>query len=400
MGDEPERSTIAVERYIAAFEAWARVADEDRAVVASIAAVGAHLRALHRDRPVVEIEALCSEARAYLRARGLPEPDVGKSCLLGRMIYGGEELRTRACPIHEGHWSGCSPDPCPAGCNYGINVTGWLPNDLVDAWPLEPVDPELELLGEAVREGWSADHLAVYADRLIAGGDPRGELINLELAMGDAPTVEQRTRHAALVESCFGDVRSTAPDGMRSTRGIGGRAGVERGFLVLDLRETADVRKLYDARNGRFVRRVAVRGDGPSCRTMLTMLSIRRHAWLERITVVQDPVPRFDYAVSVAATRALFDNLPALAALEVSGRRVIAIDQLPVRWLWLSDLDAVSFEHAPRLATLVLGRIEGDVHALADELLRRAPALEAIHVPAAALAGISTSHPKVRVRPA
>jgi hypothetical protein len=32
---------------------------------------------------------------------------IAKSCLLDRLIYGGDTLRENRCPIHKGHWSGC-----------------------------------------------------------------------------------------------------------------------------------------------------------------------------------------------------------------------------------------------------------------------------------------------------
>jgi len=49
---------------------------------------------------------------------------ISKSNLLARLIYANEEPRTEKCPIHEGHWAGIYPEPCPHGCDY----TGWLPN--------------------------------------------------------------------------------------------------------------------------------------------------------------------------------------------------------------------------------------------------------------------------------
>jgi hypothetical protein len=49
--------------------------------------------------------------------------DIAKSNLLGRLLYGGENLRTMPCPQHKGHWSGYQED-CPLGCG----MTGWLPN--------------------------------------------------------------------------------------------------------------------------------------------------------------------------------------------------------------------------------------------------------------------------------
>lgn len=52
---------------------------------------------------------------------------VRKSNLLYRLLYLGQPLRTRKCPEHDGHWSGCHPEPCPHGCSVGMDVTGWLP---------------------------------------------------------------------------------------------------------------------------------------------------------------------------------------------------------------------------------------------------------------------------------
>ncbi len=388
--------TIDLERYIAAFETWAHVADQGTRMMQNIAKVGAYLRTRYRGE--VDIETLCKDGGDWLRAQLLAIPDVGKSCLMGRMIYGGEDLRIRPCPIHGGSWSGCSPHSCPAGCNYGINLTGWLPNDLVEAWPA--ATEEIAELGDAVRESWSAEHLAIYADHLLAIGDPRGELITLELAMGAAPTVEQRARYETLITTCFGDLRSTAQDEFRSTRGIGTRAAVELGFLSIDAREAADLRKLYKARHGRFLRKLAIRGDGQTCRDSLAMLSLRPHAWLDRITIVQDPLPRHDYTLSEATARALWANTPWLSALEVTGRRVIATDELPVRWLWMSEPDSVSFQRAPRLATLVLAVDQFDAKGLdvvVDEFLSRAPSLESIHIPARSVTGIEISNPKIRV---
>lgn len=60
--------------------------------------------------------------------------EISKSCLLLRLLYDGESIRTEPCPIHKGTWSGCAfNDPgCfskdyPQGCMAGSNVTGWLP---------------------------------------------------------------------------------------------------------------------------------------------------------------------------------------------------------------------------------------------------------------------------------
>jgi len=55
-----------------------------------------------------------------------------KSNLLYRTIYCGEPVRTKPCPDHKGHWSGCNlPEDtsCKGACMYAGNITGWLPNE-------------------------------------------------------------------------------------------------------------------------------------------------------------------------------------------------------------------------------------------------------------------------------
>lgn len=57
---------------------------------------------------------------------------ISKSSLLFRLIYIGEKLRTKKCPIHKGRWSGLEfpadeehgikGNECPHGCN----LTGWI----------------------------------------------------------------------------------------------------------------------------------------------------------------------------------------------------------------------------------------------------------------------------------
>jgi hypothetical protein len=54
---------------------------------------------------------------------------IRKSNLLARLIYGGQQVRTRPCPVHKGHWSGCAWEKLACGCLDGCNITGWLPNE-------------------------------------------------------------------------------------------------------------------------------------------------------------------------------------------------------------------------------------------------------------------------------
>jgi hypothetical protein len=50
--------------------------------------------------------------------------DIRKSNLLGRLLFAKEQLRTRMCPAHRGHWNGDAMffEKCPHLCDG----TGWL----------------------------------------------------------------------------------------------------------------------------------------------------------------------------------------------------------------------------------------------------------------------------------
>lgn len=91
----------------------------------------------HFRSPVMTVKEFCgvlqkwsSVAKEYLVKQGylhdVHEVDslflaTSKSSLLGRMIYGGEEIRMQPCPECQGKWRGCFLK-CPCG------GCGWLPN--------------------------------------------------------------------------------------------------------------------------------------------------------------------------------------------------------------------------------------------------------------------------------
>jgi hypothetical protein len=126
------RETIDVGEYCDALLTWARVAS--RPDLEAVLRAGCDfIRAKHTGKASIRI--LCAEMTSW--AFALPElqlvggltVDIRKSCLLFRLIYAGESLRTRRCPIHEGRRSGCALEPCTAGCSFGSNITGWLPEN-------------------------------------------------------------------------------------------------------------------------------------------------------------------------------------------------------------------------------------------------------------------------------
>lgn len=79
-----------------------------------------------------------------------------KSCLAKRLVYLGEALRSRKCPIHDGEWSGCYFERCPAGGDTCGCCCGWIPEtaDVLEGlgwtfWLTAAIDPSVPLPGSA-----------------------------------------------------------------------------------------------------------------------------------------------------------------------------------------------------------------------------------------------------------
>ena len=125
------QNSVDVSTYCDALLVWAAAASRPEAEQVLLRAGCDFLRAGHTG--VERIDSLCSslsewgESQADDRLVSRLATDISKSCLLLRLIYAGETLRTRPCPTHRGRWSGCTPTPCATGCSFGDNVTGWLP---------------------------------------------------------------------------------------------------------------------------------------------------------------------------------------------------------------------------------------------------------------------------------
>jgi len=66
---------------------------------------------------------VCKKYPAEARVHSSIRLSVKKSNLLARLIYDGEKLRTRECPIHKGEWNG---QAMLMGCEHKCDGTGWL----------------------------------------------------------------------------------------------------------------------------------------------------------------------------------------------------------------------------------------------------------------------------------
>lgn len=247
--------TIEVARYIATFRTWADVfsasgRDPEEPVMDIRRIIGRMLRELdgvHGTQPVERLCALCTRS-----IENLPPilTSIHKSNLLARMIYGGEALRERRCPIHDGRWSGYGW--CSAGCSThpDPNITGWLPNAYVEAWPERPVDPRRDALEAAIAARFERDELVVYADYLQQLGDPRGYLMAIDPMAG---------------------------------------------FPEHHLRDADGVRSLFDRVDGRFVRRVTIECEAREVGGIVRFLAARELRWLVEVAA-NHPIAADDFA--------------------------------------------------------------------------------------------------------
>lgn len=132
---------MPINRYCAALDLWAGAIAERFYEAARRAYPGlraeynseeertateAYLRDCEQDKVPWEVMAARRENEAVARVFLM----IKKSSLLARMLYGGEPLRTKRCPEHDGKWSGLewtmrdgSSNVCPHGCQ----LTGWIP---------------------------------------------------------------------------------------------------------------------------------------------------------------------------------------------------------------------------------------------------------------------------------
>ncbi len=173
------------------------------------------------------------------------------------------------------------------------------------------------MLEDALRASWSRGDLEVYADELQAAGDPRGELIALDLAVPADRFVDAaiawRERRDALVASWVGG-------GLAAEVG----ARLSRGFL-----DGGSVAVLASAA-GEFIREFHASNDA-----LLAALAERPRPWLARLKLTGG---RFDDAL----IEGVIEAAPNLEALEVEGCDVLAqFPHLALRRLKLTGQAAI-----------------------------------------------------------
>jgi hypothetical protein len=163
-----------------------------------------------------------------------------------------------------------------------------------------------EELEAALHASWSTDTLSVYADHLLSLGEPRGELIALDLAPAPADRAWWNRRRAAL-DAWLG-------------HDLAARAGhlVQHGFIH-ELRDGYYPRDLLDTPLGPLVRGYTAWGRGRAT-AALAALAARPRPHLARLAIAHwgrsEPLDG-------ALVKRLIDATPRLTELVLIGRPLV-----------------------------------------------------------------------------
>jgi hypothetical protein len=184
-------------------------------------------------------------------------------------------------------------------------------------------------LEAVVRVAWDRDAIAIYADHLQASGDPRGELVAIDLRIdaGDANDAVIARRNE-LIAQWFG---ADLPPGI-----------VKYGFVDVNATGAGPDSQLAIALRGpgaNYVRSVALVGPPDQLVRALDLLASEPRPWLTTMSIVQWDETK---TPTISGER-LVASLPELHTLAVDGRRVFGDLVHPnVRSLRVSGFDALS----------------------------------------------------------
>jgi len=178
---------------------------------------------------------------------------------------------------------------------------------------------------------WNLDELAVYADELQALGDPRGELIALELHAtrhGTSPALLAR-RHG-LLRALLGDHAGDPAIHCRY------------GFVHLELDDGTAVETVARlGALGPYLRSVRITGRPATLAEAFDLLTVAPRPWLTSLALRQlgtGPRP----IIGSKSAAALVTAAPRLHTLEVGGYGALAVFAHPaLRTLRLTGIDAV-----------------------------------------------------------
>lgn len=166
-------------------------------------------------------------------------------------------------------------------------------------------------LEAALAARWDREQLAVYADYLQAQGDPRGELIAIDLfAAAHGASAELAARKRSVVEGWLG---------VELAARVLAAGVIEDGFVDLRTGSLDDLRDVLASAAGPYLRSLAIGGNHSFLPAAVELLASAPRRWLRRLAVrrLDDYPERF--VIDDATSAALIAASPSLDALEVRG---------------------------------------------------------------------------------
>ena len=173
-----------------------------------------------------------------------------------------------------------------------------------------PAIRQIDELEAGLRRSFDRAHLEVYADALQATGDPRGELIVIDLDADLGKTTPEHTERRRELVARMLPAHSSIQ--------------LRHGFVEIGTPTNLDaIDAVLLGPLGSYVRMITIAGPAKQIRRAITTLALRERPWLDRMIIRQgDP----GYVqLSRELTIALVEATPRLELLDVIGRRLFPL---------------------------------------------------------------------------
>jgi hypothetical protein len=173
-------------------------------------------------------------------------------------------------------------------------------------------------LEAALAAEWDRETLAVYADHLQAVGDPRGELIALDLELASRSTPEMVVRRASLLSNWLG--RLVPSDPHTSWIGDSFRFGFVEDLILDDTDPNAaeNLAAVLASPLAPYLRRITIRGHAEHASQVLRQLARIPHRWLSQLAI-----RGYDGLLDASAVDDFIVAAPNVHTLEVGGTNVL-----------------------------------------------------------------------------
>ncbi|MFT3694993.1 MAG: hypothetical protein QM831_17785 [Kofleriaceae bacterium] len=213
------------------------------------------------------------------------------------------------------------------------------------------IDVLIDELEAAIRATWDREAIEIYADHLQASGDPRGELVSIDLAIDDALIAAgiAKATPADLVRVVSANVLARREELIDEWFGEDVPAGTVRyGFVDIDASGMGPGSQLAAALRGpggAYIRSVTLAGPHTEIQRALHALAREPRPWATALTIrMWDEDPRKPM-LERPATRALFEAMPNLRSIVLEGRRILDAQVHPnVEQLKLTGFDAMPID--------------------------------------------------------